>query len=63
MSADKKKMGRPTDDPKPIRRCYRLSEGDMDKIKFCKEITGLTEAEIIRRGLDNLYKELKGEKK
>ena len=59
MEAKEKKLGRPTDDPKINAIKLRLSDAYMDKIKFCQDKTGMTRADVIRRGVDKLYEELK----
>ena len=52
------RTGRPTDDPKRLSTRIRLSESDIDKLKFCQSKTGKTKAEIIREGIDKVYQEL-----
>jgi len=55
-------MGRPTDDPKNLNTRIRLSESDIEKLDFCVKVYGLTKAEIIRQGIDEMYeKALKNE--
>lgn len=55
----KKKMGRPTDNPKTYRESFRLSESDMEKINFCIERTGMSKTDVVRTGIDKVYSELK----
>ena len=55
IQVEKKKMGRPTDNPKNYRESFRLSETDMGKIKFCMEKTGMSKTEIIRMGINEFY--------
>lgn len=55
-----KKKGRPTTNPKPNRRCYRLSDSDMEKLNYCMRRTGMSEAEVIRKGLNTFYEQLIG---
>lgn len=52
-------MGRPTENPKNYRESFRLSESDMEKIKFCMEKTELSKTDIIRMGIDEVYRKLK----
>lgn len=54
-----KKMGRPTNEPKDKTKNVRLSEADMEKLNFCIQATGKTGNEIIRLGIEKVYKELK----
>lgn len=54
-----KKVGRPTDEPKNHRESIRLSDNDMMKIDFCMKVTGMTKTDIIRKGIDLVYQEVK----
>lgn len=54
-----KKIGRPTDEPKNHRESIRLSDNDMMKIDFCMRETGMTKTDIIRKGIDLVYQEVK----
>lgn len=58
---NKKKMGRPTDDPKTLNTRVRLSENDVMMLEYCSKKTGLTKSEIIRRGIELAYNEIKKE--
>lgn len=58
---NKKKMGRPTDDPKTLNTRVRLSENDVKMLEYCSEKTGLTKSEIIRRGIELVYNKIKKE--
>ncbi len=53
-----KKMGRPTDDPKKLSTRIRLSEIDVKRLAYCSQKTGLTKAEIIRQGIQEVYEKL-----
>ena len=59
IQVEKKKMGRPTDNPKSYRDSFRLSETDMQKVIFCMEKTGKSKTEIVRMGIDEVYQKLK----
>lgn len=54
--------GRPTNDPKVLNTRIRLSEEDIQRLKYCAEATGLTKSEIIRQGIKEVYDKLKKEK-
>ena len=54
--------GRPTNDPKVLNTRIRLSEEDIQRLKYCVEATGLTKSEIIRQGIKEVYDKLKKEK-
>lgn len=47
--------GRPTDDPKTLSTRIRLSEEDIKRLEYCAKKTGLTKAEIIRKGIKEVY--------
>lgn len=49
------RTGRPTDDRKESRLQFRLSEGDTKKLDYCCEVLGLTKAEVIRQGIEQMY--------
>lgn len=59
IQVEKKKMGRPTENPKSYRESFRLSESDMEKIRFCMENTGMSKTDVIRQGIDEVYQKLK----
>lgn len=59
IKVEKKKMGRPTDNPKSYRESFRLSEDDMKKIQFCMEVTGMSKTDVIRQGIDEVYQKVK----
>lgn len=52
------RTGRPTDNPKTLNTRVRLSEKDVEMLKFCSDRTGKTKAEIIRIGIEKVYAEL-----
>lgn len=52
------RTGRPTDDPKKKRKGFRLSDGDIEKLKVCVEKTGMSETDVIRKGIDLVYQEV-----
>ncbi|MPN13944.1 hypothetical protein SDC9_161270 [bioreactor metagenome] len=53
-----KKMGRPTNDPKELSVRIRLSNDDERMLRYCSEKTNLTKAEIIRRGIREVFQQL-----
>lgn len=53
------RTGRPTTEPKKNRESFRLSDNDMEKLEYCVEKTGLKKVDIIRQGIDLVYKEIK----
>lgn len=59
IQVEKKKMGRPTDNPKSYRESFRLSESDMKKVSFCMNKTGMSKTDVIRMGIDEVYQKLK----
>ncbi len=54
----KKKIGRPTDAPKNNRESFRLSDDDMEKMKFCMGKADMSKTDIIRKGIDLVYQEM-----
>lgn len=53
------RTGRPTTDPKKHETRIRMSDNDMKKLEYCCEQTGLTKADVIRQGIEEVYKKLK----
>ena len=51
-------MGRPTDAPKNNRESFRLSDDDMEKMRFCMEKADMSKTDIIRKGIDLVYQEM-----
>ncbi|MCS4488409.1 ribbon-helix-helix domain-containing protein [Streptococcus sciuri] len=51
-----KKMGRPTNDPKDYQMRIRLSETHKNKLDDLSQKTGKTKADIIREGIDLVYR-------
>ena len=52
------KMGRPTTDPKSNWTGFRLSDGDIEKLNYCVKETGMSKAEIVRKGIDMIYQQI-----
>ena len=53
------RTGRPTEEPKNHRKGFRLSDEDIKKLKFCVEHTDMSEADVVRKGIDLVYSEVK----
>ena len=53
----KKKMGRPTDAPKVNNYRLRMTDEELQKLEVCCERTGLSRADVIRLGIDKIYRE------
>ena len=49
--------GRPTDDPKSKTLKIRLSEDDISKLEYCCRVLGLTRAEVVRYGVNRMYRQ------
>ena len=60
-SAKKFKKWVTSEDPKSHRESFRLSDDDMMKLNYCMEKTGMNKTEVIRKGIDMVYNELKKE--
>ena len=52
------RTGRPTEDPKKGRVQLRMSDNDVEKLEFCCKKTGMSKADVIRRGIELVYKEV-----
>jgi len=54
------KIGRPkTGNAKEVKVNTRLSDEEAKKLDYCCEALHITKAEVIRRGIDKVYAELK----
>ncbi len=56
----KKKMGRPTESPKIIVKRARMSEKDVEKLKACCEALDMSESDVLRMGIEEVYFKIKG---
>lgn len=54
-----KKIGRPTNELKDREIKIRVSTKTLEKLEYCHERMRLTKAEIVRKGIDRIYNELK----
>lgn len=54
-----RKLGRPTDDPKTVMKRARMSEDDVKKLRKCSNILGISESEVIRKAVEELYNNIK----
>jgi len=54
-------MGRPTDDKKDSGYRLRMSDTDLEKLDYCSKVLGLAKADIIRQGIDEMYKKAKAQ--
>lgn len=52
------RTGRPTEEPRNNRKSYRLSDEDMNKLRVCTEKTGMSETDVVRKGIDMVYQEV-----
>jgi len=61
IQVEKKKIGRPysAGSEKSITKRARMTEQDIEKLRFCCEQLGKTESEIIRLGIEKVYLGLK----
>lgn len=53
------RIGRPTNNPKTTEIKVRATEDDKQKLKFCCEKTGMTQYQVVMKGINRLYEELK----
>ena len=54
------RTGRPTTEPKNKFLKIRVSQNDLDKLDFVAKNTGHSKTEVIRKGINLQYEELKG---
>ncbi len=59
IQVEKKKMGRPTENPKTIVKRARMSEEDVKKLRVCCEALNLSESDVLRMGIDEVYQKIK----
>ena len=55
---EKKKMGRPTTNPRTGQINVRLSEKELALLNECAERMGTTRANVIAHGIETVYREL-----
>lgn len=48
----------PSKDPKKYETRIRMSDNDVEKLEFCCKKTGMSKADVIRRGIELVYKEV-----
>jgi predicted DNA-binding protein len=36
----------------------RMTDEELEKLEYCSKVTGLTKADVIRKGIDKVYNEL-----
>lgn len=56
---ERKKMGRPTDNPRGERLGFRISEEESEMIKYCMENSDMSKSDISRLGIRKVYEEVK----
>lgn len=52
------KAGRPTDNPKNQSILIRATKEDREKLLFCCEKTGMTQYEVVTKGIEEVYKKI-----
>ncbi len=53
------RTGRPTSEPKGNRESFRLSDIDTEKLRYCIEKTSMKKVDVIRKGIDLVYNEIR----
>lgn len=51
-------MGRPTDNPRNKQIGIRISDKELDMLNHCAERLGITRANVITKGIENVYRQL-----
>lgn len=59
VKVEKKKMGRPTDNPRGERLGFRVSEEEEKMIKYCMTHSDMSKSDILRLGIRKVYEEIK----
>jgi len=52
----------PSDDPRKLTLHVRMNQEELDRLEYCCKATGKARTEIIREGIDKVYKELQNGK-
>lgn len=55
------RTGRPTTDPKKHETRIRMSDKEIEMLEICCKKTGLTKADVIRQGIELVYKQVSGQ--
>lgn len=58
----KKKMGRPTNNPRTKNLNIRISEKELEMLRECSEFLEITRANVLMMGLEKVYKKIKNKK-
>lgn len=53
------RTGRPTDNPKSEIIKVRATIDDREKLLFCCEKTGMTQYEVVMKGIEKVYNEIR----
>lgn len=53
------RTGRPTENPKKSEIKVRATKEDRTKLLYCCEMTGLTQYEVVMKGIDKVYNEIR----
>ena len=59
IQVEKKKMGRPTNNPITLLNRASLSVEDVEKLKYCCNTLELSESDVLRMGIDEVYQKIK----
>ncbi len=63
FAIDKKKMGRPTDNPRGERLGFRISEEEGRMLEYCMRNSDMSKSDILRLGICKVYEGMKKDKK
>lgn len=53
------RTGRPTNEPKIHQARIRMSDEDIEMLEYCCKVTGLSKADVIRKGIKMVYEQTK----
>lgn len=49
----------PSQDPKRNDTRIRLTDSEVEKLEYCAKVTGMTKSDVIRKGIELVYAEIK----
>lgn len=61
MTSQKKKMGRPTENPKNHQTRIRMTQDEWDRLDYCAKSMNLTKTDVINMSILKLFEEIQAE--
>ena len=63
MDKEKKKMGRPTDNPKGQRIGFRVSDTENEMLEYCLDHSDMKKSDVLRMGIRLVYEKIYNDSK